>query len=128
MKRTRRTFLNAVGSTAATLALPSIAAPARPVVGISLPLSGVQAVPAAEMKAGYEAALGAVADLVVVDDESKPQATATMIDQFAKDDRIVATTGIVGTPHAKSALPYAKLGFTVLAYQSDPELVTEGPK
>ncbi len=106
----RRRLLTTTGVAALTASFSAIGANARPAVGISLPLTGVQGAVAKELRAGYEAALAPVADLVIVDDESKADKTAVAYEGFARDGSIAAATGIVGTPHAKKALPHAVAG------------------
>lgn len=98
-----------LGAAAAGVSTFSIAS-SRPVVGLTLPLKGVQGAIAKEMLVGYSAALEGVADLKVVDDESAADKTAKNMEAFASDGSIVATTGIVGTPHAKAAIPIARAG------------------
>lgn len=99
-----------IAGAAAALPIFAVAAKARPVVGISLPLTGVQAPVAKELRSGYTAALRHVADLHVLDDESKPALSAKHMREFAGMSSVVATTGIVGTPHAKEAIPVARDG------------------
>jgi branched-chain amino acid transport system substrate-binding protein len=85
-------------------------------VGIPLPFTGVQAEVANDLRAGYEMAfaqagrLGLAVEPVWADDLSQPDKTALLVDSFARDPSFVATSGIVGTPHAKAALPLARRG------------------
>ena len=106
---TRRHVLSAAGAAAAVAGFGGAYA-ARPAVGLSLPLTGVQAQVADELRQGYEAALAGVAELDVVDDESKPEKTLQNVEAFVGKGQIIATTGIVGTPHAKAAIPSAVAG------------------
>ncbi len=116
---TRRTlFLSALAATAGSMAhaaapittpLPGLTS-TTPVLGLSLPLSGVQAEIANDLLGGYE--LAALASdgafrLQVLDDASKADATALNVQALAKDPRVLAISGIVGTPHAQAALPIA---------------------
>lgn len=102
----------AVGAPVALAARAS----SRPKVGLSLPLSGVQATVAAELRRGYELAFsvardgGIDVDAVVIDDQSKPDLTAAAVRRFALDPSVIAASGIVGTPHAKTAIPVARDG------------------
>ncbi|MEJ8837752.1 ABC transporter substrate-binding protein [Ramlibacter sp. AN1133] len=106
---TRRQALVAVGASAGIVASyrPARAAASRPTVALTLPLTGVQATVAKELQLGYAAALSDSADLLVLDDESKAEKTAANMTAFGADSRVIASTGIVGTPHAKAALPIA---------------------
>jgi ABC-type branched-subunit amino acid transport system substrate-binding protein len=107
---TRRHVL-ATGAAACVAGVPTFAIGAsRPVVGLSLPIKGVQATVAKEMLSGYTAALEGVAEMRVLDDESVAAKTTKNIDSFAADSAVIATTGIVGTPHAKEAIPVARAG------------------
>lgn len=100
-----------LASTAAAVAGPAFAVTARaPKVGLTLPLTGVQASVAAELRQGYAVALKDRAEIVVLDDESKADKAAKHVEVFAADDSVVATSGIVGTPHAKAAIPKAVQG------------------
>lgn len=87
---------------------------ARARVGLSLPLTGVQAGVAAELLAGYQlaaaagSARGTALDLLVEDDGAKADRTAANIRKFGLDSSVCAVTGIVGTPHAKMAIPEAR--------------------
>lgn len=105
----RRILLRSAAS-AATIAACGQVRAALPTVGISLPIRSVQATVAVELQRGYEAALDGVANLQILDDESKPPATAKNIEKFADDASVIAATGIVGTPHAKLAIPIAIAG------------------
>lgn len=109
---------NALRAATATLAAPFIGARAgaRARVAVPLPLTGVQSEVANDLRAGYEMAFslglanGLPIDLVWADDRAQPEETAKLVEAFAKDESIVATSGIVGTPHAKAALPVAERG------------------
>jgi branched-chain amino acid transport system substrate-binding protein len=85
-------------------------------VGIPLPFTGVQSEVANDLRSGYEMAfaqagrLGLAIEPVWADDLAQPDRTALLIDGFARDPSFVAATGIVGTPHAKAALPLARRG------------------
>lgn len=114
---TRRTALRSLTGLALTpFVITRAWAATAPRVGISLPMTGVQGEVAQELKAGYQLAFdraesqGFEARPVWADDESKPELTAKIISSFAADRAIVAATGIVGTPHAKAALPLASQG------------------
>lgn len=83
-------------------------------VGLSLPLTGVQAGVAGELLAGYQlaaaagSARGTALDLLVEDDGAKAERTASNIRKFGLDGSVSAVSGIVGTPHAKLAIPEAR--------------------
>lgn len=111
MNRHRRSLLRLGAIAGAAAAIPGFSlASSRPVVGISLPLTGVQASVASELRAGYAAALRNVAELHILDDQSKAELTAKHMRDFSAMPSVVATTGIVGTPHAKAAIPVAREG------------------
>lgn len=109
----RRHFLQS----AAVLSTPAFLRPTRaaiiPKIGISLPFTGVQASVAEDMRKGYELAFkhaadnGAPLSAVFEDDKTDPKETARIVKSFAGDASVIASTGIVGTPHAKAALPEA---------------------
>ena len=123
----RRQLLVATGAAGLTASFQAAASNPRPVVGLSLPGTGVQATVARELFAGYEAALKATAELIVVDDESKADKTAEAYESFGRDSRIVAATGIVGTPHAKKALPAAvEAGLPVVGIRSGADDLRDG--
>lgn len=102
----------------ASLALASATVRANPRirVGVPLPFTGVQSEVANDLRAGYEMAFmrakdsGLNVEPIWADDEAKADNTARLVDQFARDPSILATTGIVGTPHAKAAVPRAVVG------------------
>lgn len=94
-------------------------------VGLSLPLTGVQATVADELLRGYQLAFraahaqGVEVDTVVEDDQSAADKTATAIRRFGADNSILASTGIVGTPHAKASIPVARAaGLPVVGLRS----------
>jgi branched-chain amino acid transport system substrate-binding protein len=110
----RRAFMaSAVAPALLSLTRPAAAA-RRARIGVALPLTGVQAAVADELLAGYQLAFalgkkrGIDAELVVEDDGSMPQKTAAIIRRFGVDGTFSAITGIVGTPHAKAAIPEAR--------------------
>lgn len=111
----RRALLRGVCA-AAVGGIATVHASSRLRVGIPLPFTGVQAEVANDLRAGYEMAfanagrLGLAIEPVWADDLAQPDKTALLVDSFARDASFVATTGIVGTPHAKAALPMARRG------------------
>jgi len=109
MLNRRRLILAGAATGAAGLPTFAIGA-SRPTVAITLPLKGVQATVAKELQAGYIAALQETAELIFEDDESQVAKTVRNIQAFAANEKVVATTGIVGTPHAKAAIPVARDG------------------
>lgn len=115
---TRRNFLvsscGAAFSAAATANLLSAPIPmpsvARPVLGLTLPLTGVQAEVASDLQDGYRmaaAAHGGIFDIAVLDDYSMADKAAENVRLFAETPGVLALSGIVGTPHAELALPFA---------------------
>ena len=105
----RRTALSAV--TASVLSFPFFSRAASTAVGLTLPITGPQAEVAKDLRSGYEIALkGTGLDLIVLDDESNPEKAATNVKLFANNPNEIATSGIVGTPHAQAALPVAIQG------------------
>lgn len=106
----RRIVLQAAAAgVASSLANPGmLMASSIPVLGVSLPITGVQAEVAKDLELGYRLALsrsGASVSLQILDDESKPDRVAANIRKFASDANVVAVSGIVGTPHAQAAIP-----------------------
>lgn len=94
-------------------------------VGISLPLSSVQAGVAADLQAGLLLAFARGRERGVEitpeweDDKSEPDRTAKAIGAFGRDAGFVANTSIVGTPHAIRALPVAvQTGLPVVGLRS----------
>lgn len=113
----RRTLLYGACATVASSAVATLArANSRTRIGIPLPFTGVQAEVANDLRSGYEMAFaqagrfGLEIEPIWADDHSKPDKTALLVDGFARDPSFVATTGIVGTPHAKAAVPLAVRG------------------
>lgn len=111
----RRAVLHGAGA-AALLASRGVWAGPSVRVGIPLPFTGVQAEVANDLRSGYELAFarakvgGVAIDALWADDEAKPELTAKLVENFSRDRSIIATTGIVGTPHAMAALPRAVAG------------------
>jgi ABC-type branched-subunit amino acid transport system substrate-binding protein len=103
----RRSLLSCAGAAAMVGGFGGAIAANRPVVGISLPLTGVQAAVAEEMRQGYTAALSSVAELDILDDGAKPAAARKNMEAFAANPNVIATTGIVSTPSAQQAIPVA---------------------
>jgi ABC-type branched-subunit amino acid transport system substrate-binding protein len=113
----RRTLLYGACAAVAASSVGTLArAGSRIRVGVPLPFTGVQAEVANDLRSGYEMAfaqagrVGLEIEPVWADDQAKPDQTALLVDSFARDASFVATTGIVGTPHAKAALPLAARG------------------
>lgn len=111
----RRTLLYGAAASLA-VATGSVRANTKVRVGLPLPFTGVQSEVANDLRAGYEMAFNQAAELGVsvepiwADDLAQPEQTARLVEQFAKDRSFIATTGIVGTPHAKAAVPRAVVG------------------
>lgn len=94
---------------AVTVAIPRFLCAATPTLGVTLPLSGVQAEVAKELEIGYRmAAAEAGIAIKVLDDESSPEKVAANIKRLGSDPSVVALSGIVGTPHAQAGLAAAK--------------------
>lgn len=103
----RRHFLG--GMAASTLSLHGLTyAASSPTLGVTLPLTGVQAEVAKELQVGYQLATAehGIA-LRVLDDKSVPANVAQNIKELAADPSIMALSGIVGTPHAEAGLAIA---------------------
>ncbi|CAD5366825.1 Peripla_BP_6 domain-containing protein [Rubrivivax sp. A210] len=111
----RRGLLQGAGA-ALALASGVVRASPRLRIGVPLPFTGVQSEVANDLRAGYEMAFAHASEAglnlepVWADDEAKADQTARLVEQFARDRSILATTGIVGTPHAKAAVPRAVVG------------------
>jgi len=104
-------------------------------IGIALPFTGVQAAVADDMRKGYElafkqaAAYGVAISAVFEDDKTDAKETARIIKSFAGDSSIVASTGIVGTPHAKASLPAAiGGGLPLIGIRSGADELRQGQK
>ena len=113
---------------AATAAMPRIASASAPTVGVTLPLTGVQAEVAKELEIGYRIALGELGVAVrVLDDESLPEKVAANVKTLANDSSVVALSGIVGTPHAEAGLKVAKAsGLPVVGIRSGAKHLRNG--
>jgi ABC-type branched-subunit amino acid transport system substrate-binding protein len=110
----RRTLVRAALASPALLMHGLSRSATRARVGLSLPVSGVQAPVAAELLAGYQLAAkraatqGVEIELLIEDDRSEPQRTQAAVERFGRDGGIAAASGVVGTPHAKRAIPAAR--------------------
>lgn len=110
----RRTLLGSGVAAPWILSHGIAGAASRPRVGLTLPLTGVQASVAEELLAGYQLAFhdarisGLDVDLVVEDDHSAVKKTVAAVQKFGRDPSFVALSGVVGTPHAKEAIPEAR--------------------
>lgn len=127
---TRRSVIHHAGGAAVALAVPSLLIAAAPVIGLSLPKSGIQAEIASELLMGYELALkasGSALGLKVLDDESKEALTAKNMTELSGDPSVVVTSGIVGTPHAVAAVPIAQAkGLPVVGIRSGADVLRTG--
>jgi branched-chain amino acid transport system substrate-binding protein len=125
----RRRHLIAVGA-AAGIGSPSFAAVRTPVIGLSLPISGVQAEVARDLEIGYRLALsatGARVDLQVMDDMSKPDLTAANLRKLADNPAVLVASGVVGTPHAEAAIPVARqTGLPLVGLRSGAQFLRTG--
>jgi branched-chain amino acid transport system substrate-binding protein len=122
----RRTFVT--GAAAAAVSAPALVFAQTPTIGLSLPLTGVQADAANELKAGFEAGAGkAGLAIKVLDDAFKPERTAENIAVLAADSSIFVLSGIVGTPNAQKGIPVARAaGLPVVGLRSGSELLRDG--
>lgn len=113
---------------AASMALPRRARAARPVLGMTLPQSGVQAEVAKELEVGYRLACAeAGLDLRLMDDASVPDRVADNIRRLAADPAVMALSGIVGTPHAEAGLAAAKdAGLPLIGIRSGAQFLRNG--
>lgn len=113
---------------AASMALPRRARAARPVLGMTLPQSGVQAEVARELEVGYRLACAeAGLDLRLMDDASVPDRVADNIRRLAADPAVMALSGIVGTPHAEAGLAAAKdAGLPLIGIRSGAQFLRNG--
>jgi branched-chain amino acid transport system substrate-binding protein len=119
----RRDFINSgLALGLPTLLSPVYATPATPIIGISLPKTGVQAAVGAELEAGYQLAIkasGSNMRLLVMDDGGVVDRVVQNVQQLSKNVDAIAVSGIVGTPHAQAALPIAKAaGLPVIGIRS----------
>ncbi len=130
----RRTLLHGASASLA-VATGTVRANTRIRVGVPLPFTGVQSEVANDLRAGYEMAFvrandsGLNIEAIWADDEAKADNTARLVEQFARDRSILATTGIVGTPHAKAAVPRAVVGgLPVVGIRSGAAELRDGTK
>lgn len=129
----RRTLISALPSALAitSLGFPALvrAAPTR-TIGLTLPLTGVQASVGREMKEAYELAFAtskAPFKLRFLDDESKADIAAENIKSLCADPTVVAASGIVGTPHAQACAPIAaEAGLPLVGIRSGAQSLRSG--
>lgn len=100
-----------ISGAAAVASAPFVARAASiPVLGLTLPLTGVQSEIALDMLDGYRLAAASMDDsfsIEVLDDASDPARTTENIRKLGASAGVLAASGIVGTPHAQAALPVA---------------------
>lgn len=125
---TRRKLIFSGG--AAIASAPFVArASVTPVLGLSLPLTGVQAANAQDMLEGYQlasAAMGNSFRIEVLDDGSDPARTVENIKKIEAMG-VLATSGIIGTPHAQAAVPVASAaGLPVIGMRSGASSLRNG--
>ena len=111
----RRTLLSYAAAAAlhATATQATPAKGAEKIIGLSLPLSGVQAEVGKDLEQGYRLALkanGSDYQLLVLDDGGEAPRTATNVQAFVSNSNVIAMSAIVGTPHAQAAIPVATAG------------------
>ena len=131
----RRNFLQGAAALSAPAFLRTAHATQTAKIGIPLPFTGVQAAVADDMRKGYElafkqaAADGIAISAVFEDDKTDAKETARIIKSFAGDPSIVASTGIVGTPHAKASLPEAmSRGLPLIGIRSGADELRQGQR
>lgn len=132
----RRKTLQAATALAAPWVLRHARAASVARVGIPLPLTGVQKEVASELKEGYKLAFdrsrrrGGIEILPLwQDDRSDAALTSSFVESFGKDKAVLACSGIVGTPHAKAALPAAaNYGLPVIGLRSGANELRDGRK
>jgi branched-chain amino acid transport system substrate-binding protein len=103
------TVAGILATTRSSWALPSAAT----VVGLSLPLTGGQSEVGQDLLAGYQLALAASdsnLSLEVLDDGGDVARAAVNVKAMAANPRVLAVSGIVGTPHAEACLPVCSQG------------------
>jgi branched-chain amino acid transport system substrate-binding protein len=82
-------------------------------VGLSLPMTGVQAEVGKDLEIGYQLALmsnNSDLGLLVLDDNGDAARTATNVKAFASNPEVIVLSGVVGTAHAQAAIPVARAG------------------
>lgn len=101
-----------------------------PLLGLSLPQTGVQSEIAQDLLDGYQLAslaAGETFGVLALDDESKAENTAKNIEALSNNHRVLAVSGIVGTPHAQAALPIAvRAGLPVVGIRSGAASLRKG--
>ncbi len=119
-----------IAGVAASIAAPRLAISAAPSLGVTLPLTGVQAEVARELEVGYRLAAGESGlDLRILDDESSPAKVAANVRQLGADPNVLALSGIVGTPHAQAGLDAAKdVGLPVVGIRSGAQFLRSGDR
>lgn len=129
----RRLVLRSAAVLAAPALLGHARAASRARVGVSLPLTSVQSGVAQDIQAGLQLAFARGrergVDLIPEweDDRSEPDRTSRAMQLFGRDASFVATTSIVGTPHAIKALPVAtQYGLPVVGLRSGAAELRDG--
>ena len=125
----RRQIITQATAAATACVLPSFAYAANQAIGITLPLTGIQAEIAAEMQAGYQLALASqnsTLKLMVLDDSSDAKRAAENTRALASSKQVIALSGIVGTPHAQASLPIAvDAGLPVIGIRSGAQMLRD---
>lgn len=129
----RRTLLvgGLLPSMANSAIIPSpLPSPSTRYIGLSLPLTGVQAEVGVDLETGFRLSLqgsDSLLRLKVLDDAGDAKRTAQNTATFAADPTVIALSGIVGTPHAQAALPLAREGgLPVIGIRSGAESLRDG--
>jgi ABC-type branched-subunit amino acid transport system substrate-binding protein len=102
----------------------------RATLGVVLPLSGQQEAVGAELLQGYQLAAGeqdADITLAVEDDKSDGALAVAIARRMATDPRVLALSGIVGTPTAAAVLPETRArGLPVVGLRSGAQELRDG--
>ncbi len=109
----RRTLLVGAAASIAGYPLHSMTKTQDKLIGLSLPVTGVQAEVARDLELGYRLAFQSSnpdLQLLVLDDGGEAGRTASNVKAFVNNPNVIAITGIVGTPHAQQAIPLATAG------------------
>lgn len=125
----RRVVLSALS--VGVLALPQVARSAQvPIIGVTLPQTGVQAEVARDLLLGYQLAVASTGNRVelrVLDDASKPELVAENMRRLASDPSVLIASGVVGTPHAEAAIPVTrKAGLPLVGLRSGAQFLRNG--
>lgn len=120
--------LAALQNTRVALSMPI--KPTEKIIGLSLPLSGVQAEVGKDLEQGYRLALKASDSdyqLLVLDDGGEVVRATSNVKAFASNQNVIACSGLVGTPHAQAAIPVATAaGLPIVGIRSGASSLRDG--